>query len=161
MKYTWVLCPIFISACFGGTSKSPGKFITGIYAQYQARRPPDLLGAGGDTLFTPRLLGMYREFSKNSHERHGLGWDPLCWCDDKKFPGYDISEVKIKIIVLKPDYAEIDVLLKVGGFGEGGVLVLKKSSERWLIDDIRDGDSSSLYEYLETNLNSKKIPENH
>jgi len=147
----------FIPLCCAGAGKNTAEFVARIYDQYQTRRIPDLLGPAGDTIFTPIFLEKYRALSKKSPDRHVIGWDPLCWCDDAEFPGYAISEVKLKMLVNRADYAEVDVLLKISGFGQGGVLILKKISGRWLIDDIRSTEILSLKKYIEGLLDPKRI----
>ncbi len=110
---------VLFSICCAGPGVNPTEFVTHLYDQYQKNHIPDLLGAAGDTIFTPKFLEKYRTLSKKSADRHGIGWDPLCWCDDAEFPGYAISDVKIKMIVSKPNYAEVDVLLKLSGTRRG------------------------------------------
>ncbi len=147
---------ILFSICCSKAEDNPTEFVTRIYDQYQTNHIPDLLGADGDTIFTPSFLDKYRAFSKKSSERHGLGWDPLCECDDKEFPGYSVTDVKIKMTVSKPNYAEFDVRFKNSGFGAGVILVLMKTSGNWLIDDIQTVDMPSLRKYIVENQKRSK-----
>ena len=136
-------------------------FVTRIYDQYRTNQIPDLLGVGGDTIFTTKFLVKYRALSKLSPDRHGLGWDPLCQCDDVEFPGYAISEIKIKPIVSKLKYAKIEVLFKISGFGIRVVLDIRKVSGKWLIDDIHTVEIRSYIEFIEEELQKSQQNTGH
>ncbi len=143
---------IFSSIFYVQAQGTSTEFITRIYDQYRTKQIPDLLGAGGDTIFTPKFLEKYRVLSKQSHDRHGFGYDPLCQCDDVEFPGYAISEIKIKTLVSKLKYAKTEVVFKISGFGNRVVFDIRKASGKWLIDDIHTVEIRSYIEFIEEEL---------
>jgi hypothetical protein len=102
-----------------------------VFTPYTHDDVPDL-----DAVYTPQLK---RSIARQSDGDLGLGYDPLCSCQDT-------GEFSYRIAALTPIAKGATARIERSNFGESSTvtLTLARRGGQWLIADIDDGSGSLL-----------------
>ena len=133
------------SACAAGPTPSEAKaFLAGLFTGYEKPEPPDLLGEGAATVFTPKLVALiHQDAAQAQGEAGALDYDPVCGCQD-----FAISNVVISVAQLVHGKTGAVVEFDNAGHHKTIRFDLASVQGRWRIADIHDKRVPSLVEFL-------------
>ena len=149
----WRLAAILaLSGGFGACAAEPTPseaktFMAGIFAGYEKQEPPDLLGVGAASVFTPQLVALIHQDDEQAHGEAGtLDYDPVCGCQD-----FAISNIAISIAPSARGTTGAVVEFDNAGHHKTIRFDLASVHGQWRIADIHDERVASLLDFLKRN----------